>query len=507
MPIVPALLSILGMAIHRFKRLIGLFALGLLAVLPAACTDAPEGPMEVVVVGPQPRLTDPRNGPLRPGDAILLQSVAQGLVAFDPGGNVVAGLAERWNVSNDGLSYIFRIAPMTWADGSKVTAEQVARSLRRQIQGSSRNALRDPLGAVSEIVAMTDRVIEIRLTAPRPNLLSLLAQPELAVLRNGHGTGPFTFARADGAAKLTRTIEDPETEESRSEEVMLSGKPVDQAVAAFIAGKADLVVGGTFADMPLARRVQRPRNALRFDPASGLFGLAPGGRGGRFASEEWRRLLNRAIDRDSFIAALGVPGLTPRATVLEAGLDGIPGPTPPQWAIGPVADRRGELAAEARSLLDSKSSEQPEIRVFLPEGPGADLLLRELELDWSYLGLKTVRAARAGSADLVLIDEVAPSSSPAWFTRRFRCEVAVACDPEIDELLQSARAATVPAQRYALIRQAAALIDSKALFLPIAAPVRWALVGDRIKSFAGNRYARHSLVGIGADKSDQGAAR
>ncbi len=495
------------MAIHRFKRLIGLFLLSLLAVLPAACADEPAGPVEVVVVGPQPRLVDPRDGPLRAGDALLLQSVAQGLVAFDSGGNVVAGLAERWNVSNDGLSYIFRIAPISWADGSKVTAEQVARSLRRQIQGSSRNALREPLGAVSEIVAMTDRVIEIRLSSPRPNLLSLLAQPELAILRNGHGTGPFSFTRADGAVTLSRTIEDPETEESRSEQVVLSGKPADQAVAAFISGKADLVVGGTFADLPLARKVERPRGALRYDPASGLFGLAPGGRGGRFASEDWRGLLNRVIDRESFVAALGVPGLSPRATLLEAGLDGLPAPSPPSWSAGPIADRRGSLAAEARSLLGSQGSDQPEVRVFLPEGSGAEVLLRQLDLDWSFLGLKTVRAASAGSADFVLIDEVAPSSSPAWFARRFRCEVAAACDPEIDELLQSARVATVPAQRYALVAQAAALIDSKALFLPITAPVRWALVGERIKAFAGNRYARHSLVGIGEDKAQQGAAR
>jgi peptide/nickel transport system substrate-binding protein len=495
------------MAIHRFKRLIGLFSLGLLAMLPASCGDEREGPIQIVAVGPPPRLADPRSGPLRPGDSLLLQSVAQGLVAFDSGGNVVAGLAERWNVSNDGLSYIFRIAPMNWADGSKVTAEQVARSLRRQIQGSSRNALRDSLGAVSEIVAMTDRVIEIRLSAPRPNLLSLLAQPEMAILRNGHGTGPFKFSHADGSVRLTRTIEDPETEESHDEQLVLSGKPAGEAVSAFRASKADLVVGGTFADLPLARRVERPRNALRFDPASGLFGLAPGGRGGRFGSEEWRQLLNRAIDRDSFIAALGVPGLSPRSTLLEAGLDGLPAPAPAAWSIGPVADRRGELAAEARNLLGTPGSDQPEIRVFLPEGPGADLLLRELNLDWSYLGLKTVRAASPGSADLVLIDEVAPSSSPAWFARRFRCAVAPTCDPEIDELLQSARAATVAAQRYALIAQAAALIDSKALFLPIAAPVRWALVGERVKTFSGNRFARHSLVGIDEAKGGQGAAR
>ena len=38
-------------------------------------------------------------------------------------------------------------------------------------------------------------VIEIRLVAPRPNLLPLLAQPEFAILRGAQGTGPFKLAR------------------------------------------------------------------------------------------------------------------------------------------------------------------------------------------------------------------------------------------------------------------------------------------------------------------------
>ena len=38
---------------------------------------------------------------------------------------------------------------------------------------------------------MTDRVIEIRLNAPRPNLLQLLAQPEFGWSSASVGTGPF----------------------------------------------------------------------------------------------------------------------------------------------------------------------------------------------------------------------------------------------------------------------------------------------------------------------------
>jgi peptide/nickel transport system substrate-binding protein len=96
----------------------------------------------------------------------------------------------------------------------------------------------------------------------------------------------------------------------------------------------------------------------------------------------------------------------------------------------------------------------------------------------------------------VLIDEVAPSSSPAWFVRRFRCEFVPICDPQVDELMDAARESPVPAQRYALLAQAAARIDDAQLFIPITAPVRWSLVSGRVQNFAGNRYARHTLIDL-----------
>src|SRR5690242_15386143 len=159
---------------RRFLAALLILALGL---VPSGCRQQPEGAVRVTVIGGHPKIADPAKGPLSQPDAVLLENVAQGLVRFDANGNIVGGLAERWNVSDDGLSYIFRIASANWPDGKKITAEQVAKILKRQIAARSRNELKDTLGAVEDIVAMTDRVIEIRLLAPRPNLLALLAQP------------------------------------------------------------------------------------------------------------------------------------------------------------------------------------------------------------------------------------------------------------------------------------------------------------------------------------------
>ena len=96
---------------------------------PSACRRQPQGTLKAVVIGDELKLRDPDLGPLPPADAVLLENVAQGLVRFDAAGNIVGGLAERWNVSDDGLSYIFRIASKNWPDGTKITAQQVARLL------------------------------------------------------------------------------------------------------------------------------------------------------------------------------------------------------------------------------------------------------------------------------------------------------------------------------------------------------------------------------------------
>ncbi|MEO5612704.1 MAG: ABC transporter substrate-binding protein [Sphingomicrobium sp.] len=475
------------------------------AAIPSACNRQPEGAVRVAVIGATPKVVDPAAGPLAPADAALLTNVAQGLVRFDARGQIEPGLAERWNVSDDGLSYIFRLASGAWPNGSKVTAHQVARLLRREIAGNSANPLKDTLGAVDEIVAMTDRVLEIRLQAPRPNLLQLLAQPEFALVREGHGSGPFRLAdRPQGDFfRLQRSVAGPDGDESSTEEVRIKGAAAPAAVRSFVAGDVDLLLGGTFAELPIVRQVKLPRNALQFDPVAGLFGLAPARPGGPLADPEFRKLLSQAIDRDALIAALDVPGLLGRATLLETGLDGVPNPVMPPWLSVPIGDRRPGLIVAANRIFGDK--ERPALRIAMPDGPGATLLFNRLAADWGVVGIKIERVAYGQPADLKLVDSVAPSTSPAWFVRQFRCAVAPMCDAEADPLIDAARTAPIAAQRAALLAEAARKMDDLQLFIPIAAPVRWSLVSGRILGFAGNRFGVHTLTSLDQKLNREGA--
>jgi peptide/nickel transport system substrate-binding protein len=478
----------------RFSRL--MLVAAVMAAL-AGCRDASNEALDVLVIGDQPpKIANPSDGPMTPAQQVLMASVAQGLVRFDARGQIEPGLAERWNVSDDGLSYVFRLSAGDWPDGRAIHARDVARMLTRTLRGTSRNSLKDALGAVAEIVAMTDRVLEIRLSAPRPNLLQLLAQPDMALTREGLGTGPFQpvlRSAPPGAIPLLyaeRVIDGPD----KRDLVDLAVAPAGKAIAAFRAGRADLVLGGTFDDLPLVRRATVARGTLRFDPVAGLFGLVPARRNGPLADLALRGLLNRSIDRAALVAALAVPGLAPRATLLQAGLDGIGAPSQPAWATVPLAERQPALISEARTMI---GTDRPvTIAIALPEGPGGTILLDRLASDWGALGITVVRAGGGAPADLRLIDLVAPSASPAWFVRSFRCAQRPLCSVEADEAMDAGREATVADQRAAFLAEAGRLIEEQVLFLPIAAPVRWSLVGQRVEGFAENIVARHPLTGL-----------
>jgi len=468
----------------------------LLASALAACGNQGEEALDVTVIGTQaPRLDDPAAAPLSLPSEVLESSIAQGLVRFDARGQIEPGLAERWNVSDDGLSYIFRIGSGDWPDGRSINARDVARILNRQMRSASRNPLKDTLGAVSEIVSMTDRVIEIRLRAPRPNLLQLLAQPQLSIIREGQGTGPFridTRQDSPGAMSLSRTIRVID-DKDRIEHAHLRNAGAAEAIARFRDGKADLVLGGTFVDLPLvARRERAMRSALHFDPVAGLFGLIPARAGGPLADKQLRSLLNRAINREALIAALNVPNLVGRTTILQGGLEGGGNPPPPAWAGIPFQERYPQLIGEAHTAF---GDDRIKVSIQLPDGPGAKIVFARLAADWRPLGIDLAQVSRGLRADLQLVDLVAPSSSPAWFVRTFRCGIAPICSEDADKLMEAARTAQDASQRAAMLLEAGRILDSEDLFFSLAAPIRWSLVGD-LPGFSENNFARHPLGGL-----------
>jgi peptide/nickel transport system substrate-binding protein len=247
-----------------------------------------------------------------------------------------------------------------------------------------------------------------------------------------------------------------------------------------------LVVGGAIGDLPIARAAEPDAAALRFDPVGGLFGLIFTSREGPVADPAVRGALSMAIDRTELIAALGVPELQPRVSILPPGLDELPQPAQPDWAASPLPMRR-EQAAQA--IVEAFENEPPTLRVAVPEGPGYRLVFAHLRRDWRAIGIDAERVGLQEKADLRLIDRVAPAMLAGWYLRRFTCDASVVCSAEADALLEAARTQQAAAERQTLLAQADRLLTDA--FIPLTAPVRWSLVSPRLTGFQVNPFSRH----------------
>ena len=460
------------------------------ALLLSGCGDQGSGPVVVSAIGNPPALTNPNLKPLDAASRFLTEATAQGLVRFDPAGQVEPALAQSWTVSDDGRRYTFRISRAEWPNGEPVTSNQVVERLRAVISRASKNPLKPLLLVIDQVEVMTDQVLEISLKAPRPNFLQLLAQPEMAIIRNLTGSGPFRPAPEGDAIRLSLPENEDDLPEDRPPPIILRGERAAMAVARFAAGMTDLVTGGTIGDLPIARAADPPAAALRFDPTAGMLGLAFTQNSGFFASPEARRALSMAIDRPALVAAFGVPDLAPRETIVGAGIDELPQPSVPAWAATPLPARRSTAAASIQALSEGEG-EEVTVRVAMPDAPGYRLLFAHLSRDWRTIGVTAIQVAPDADADLRLIDAVAPGNVATWYLRRFSCGASPVCNPEADALLDAARLAQTGVERQRLLEQADVLLTDAVPFIPLAAPVRWSLVSPRLGGFRPNPFARH----------------
>ncbi|AQR75471.1 ABC transporter substrate-binding protein [Sphingomonas sp. LM7] len=452
-----------------------------------------DAPVVVSAIGGEAKAADPGAGPLDTAQRVLMGATAQGLVRFDAAGQIEPALAERWIVIDDGRSYIFRLREAYWPDGAPVTAAQVVRVLRRAAAPGSRNALAPFLAVIDEIVEMTPTVIEVRLRRPRPDLLKLFAQPELAVFRTGtlDGSGPF-LAQPMARGVLLRPAPDPSRSRDTGapepeETVHLLGERAALALARFKARESDLILGGSFVDWPLVAPAELAPANIRLDQPLGLFGLAVVDREGFLAEPANRAAIAMAIDRGALTRAVR-PDWMPLETLLPSQLDSAASPALPGWAALTLDARRE--AARARVQTWRRAHAEPlTLRIALPAGPGATLVWAHLAEAMLWIGVEPRRVGPGDAADLRLIDAVAPYDSGRWFVQT----ACVACSEQAMALIAAGREAPDLPERARRIAEADAALTADAAYIPLAQPLRWSLVALRLEAWQRNTRAWHPL--------------
>lgn len=493
------------------------------ALLLTSCDRTDSSRIDVVVIG-EPEDPFQEDGTSNPAARLVRASTAEGLVAFDEQGRVVPALADRWIVTDDGRSYIFRLRDGTWqGEAGDLTARSAKTAFDARLRKVRGTSLALDLKVIDDVRVMAGRVIEIRLNHAMPNLLQLLAQPEMGLVFEDQTGGPMAVV-PDGDVAMFNLIDPatlglPEIEDwaERTRTVALRALPGEAAIAAFNEGEADIVLGGRIEDFPRTSSVGILRGTIQLDPVAGLFGLQVMNDEGFLAEPVNREAIALALDRSALIAPFGLGGWNASTRIVAPGLDGDIGTIGERWAEQSLEDRRGVASARVaawRSGVGASgdglvSREAPaggaasagatpagvSLSVWLPPGPGSDILFRGISRDLSAIGITAIRAADDESGDLRLLDEVASYPLAAWFLNHLSCaEEAGLCSEAADDLVATASASEDSAERSALLAEAEAELTAANVFIPFGPPIRWSLVRGDVNGFATNPWGWHPLM-------------
>ena len=192
------------------------------------------------------------------------------LIDFAPGGlDLVPRLAARWEVSPDGLVYRFELRPgTTFRDGAPITAPHFKYSLERALAtavspfgefladvAGARDVIEGRAADCAGITTDGDRRLVIRLTRPNPALLDVLAMPFATpqrrervaaagdqLRRRPDATGPFELASWDEGSRVVLRRNPRYFDPARAhvdEIAMLENVPRDTQFQMFERGELD----------------------------------------------------------------------------------------------------------------------------------------------------------------------------------------------------------------------------------------------------------------------------
>lgn len=274
----------------------------------------------------------------RPGDPIrsyFLPDMQLQMALFDrlverwPDDTLVPSLADRWEVSDDGLRYRFTLRPdLTWSDGHPLTAHDAAYGVLRNLDPARPGisvamlyAIEGAKEAVLEgagfdrvgIEAIDDRTVEFRLVAPAPYFLSMLnrpdcgPQPRHAIEARGNEWATADNEVVSGAFHRSHHSDDrvvlerrPDYQGHRTGNVMTVDWAVtayDAAIGEYLAGRGDLMwISGGW-DGAAAKTL--PAGQVHFEPPAGLVYVIFDHAHPRVGDARFRLGLAHAVDRDA----------------------------------------------------------------------------------------------------------------------------------------------------------------------------------------------------------------
>lgn len=142
-------------------------------------------------LGSNPPNIDPQTTTDDPS-MIIINSTLEGLVRIKEGGVIEqgSGLAESWEISEDGKTYVFKLRDANWSDGTPITSSDFEYAWKRAlkpetasqysyvlyyIKGAEAYNKGEGLEEDVKITSIDEKTLEVELERPTPYFLSLTA--------------------------------------------------------------------------------------------------------------------------------------------------------------------------------------------------------------------------------------------------------------------------------------------------------------------------------------------
>jgi oligopeptide transport system substrate-binding protein len=302
-----------------------------------------------------------------------------GLFTEDAAGEPVPGMAESYEVSEDGLTWTFTLREAQWSDGEPVTAEDFEFAFQRILNPATlaqyasllypiENARAVNTGELppSEVGvrAVDDRTLEIRLRFPAPYLKGLLTHyttfpvPKHVVERVGDQwiqpdnievNGPYKLIewRTQNYVHVERNPYFWDNENVCIDEVFYY-PTVDMNAAERRVRNGELDLITDFAGQNLQFLQEQVPDYVRVHPYLGTVYYSFNTTEPPFDDARVRNALGMAIDRTFIADEILRAGQTPAFSFVPPGVADYPGTARIQWADEPIEERR-EMA---RMLLE-----------------------------------------------------------------------------------------------------------------------------------------------------------
>lgn len=329
----------------------------------------------VFINGAEPELLDPALITAQATSRVAY-ALFEGLVIFDQEAKVQPGVAERWDVSPDGLRYTFHLrSNAIWANGEPVTSADFVYAWRRVLLPETGSEYASQLYPIANaeafntgkttdfdqvgVAAPDAHTLEVRLTHPTPYFLDLCAfstfLPVHRATVEAHadwaskpahflGNGPYLLQewRLFDRVRLVKNPRFWNASEVSLEsiDVLPAARP-NTAFNLYATGAADLMLDKGLAPTPLLGEL-RKRPDFHSDPFLATYFIRFNARRAPFSDSRVRRAICLAVDRRALVEKITRGGEPPAESFVPPGTGG--GYEPPTGARRDPAAARALLA-------------------------------------------------------------------------------------------------------------------------------------------------------------------